>query len=441
MISKLRERFQHRYNSFFGLLGVAIPTLIVVISYRLLLDGLGEVGFGVYLLAASIGSVMAFMDLGISSANIKFIAEDKESGAYDALARVVQTSACFYCVLGLLIVIAVAAISPRLDSIFGIPEEYQSSSFLLFILAAGQVSIYLVNNVYVGVLKALGRFDLAVIVNISIPLVTMGLGGYLVSTGILGLLGLMWLGVIGSFFGLLLSVYLARNLCLGSGCELLSGRPSIETFKRMYGFSAVLTLHSFAGIFFAQAQKIFIGHALGPASVGIYQFAYTAISKIHTLINSGSEFIYPLASSGKCKLELRAVYLKVLLFTAMTAFVGLLILWWAADFIFGLWLGASVASKVVPLIPSLAVAFFFVALSIPGHHVLNGLGRPGVNVLYSVVNVLLYLCALYFLSIYSSDFGLVSYAYAYAISNVVSGTIFQILFELLFWSKYMSDEP
>ena len=79
MISKLRKRFQHRYNSFFGLLGVAIPTLIVVISYRLLLDGLGEVGFGVYLLAASIGSVMAFMDLGISSANIKFIAEDKES--------------------------------------------------------------------------------------------------------------------------------------------------------------------------------------------------------------------------------------------------------------------------------------------------------------------------------------------------------------------------
>ena len=73
----------------------------------------GEVGFGVYLLAASIGSVMAFMDLGISSANIKFIAEDKESGSYEALANVVQTSACFYCVLGLFIVVSVAAMSDR----------------------------------------------------------------------------------------------------------------------------------------------------------------------------------------------------------------------------------------------------------------------------------------------------------------------------------------
>jgi O-antigen/teichoic acid export membrane protein len=440
VISKLREKFQHRYNSFFGLLGVAIPTLIVVVSYRLLLDGLGEVGFGVYLLAASIGSVMAFMDLGISSANIKFIAEDKESGSYEALANVVQTSACFYCVLGLFIVVSVAAMSPALDTVFGITEEYRSSSFLLFVLAAGQVSLYLVNNVYIGVLKALGRFDLAVIVTISIPLITMGLGGYLVATSVLGLLGLMWLGVIGSFLGLMLSIYLARSLCQSSGFDLLGGRPSIDTFKRMYGFSAVLTLHSFAGIFFAQAQKIFIGHALGPASVGIYQFAYTALSKIHTLINSGSEFIYPLASSGKCKVELRAVYLRVLLFTALTAFIGLLVFWWAADFIFGLWLGSDVASRVVPLIPSLVIAFFFVALSIPGHHILNGLGYPGVNVLYSIVNVVLYLIVLFCLSTHSLDFGLISYAYAYAVSNVISGAVFQVLFEFLFWPRFMRDE-
>ena len=58
----------------------------------------------------------------------------------------------------------------------------------------------------------------------------------------------------------------------------------------------------------------------------------------------------------------------------------------------------------------------------------------------SIVNVVLYLIVLFCLSTYSLDFGLISYAYAYAVSNVISGAVFQVLFEFLFWPRFMRDE-
>ena len=45
-------------------------------SYPVLLRQLGDTEFGIYVLATSVVSAMAFLDFGFSAATVKFVAED-----------------------------------------------------------------------------------------------------------------------------------------------------------------------------------------------------------------------------------------------------------------------------------------------------------------------------------------------------------------------------
>ena len=439
MRAKISIRLGHVKNSVFGLLGFLIPTVITFAAYKLLVAGLGETGFGVYLIATSIGGAMAFMDMGISSANIKFVAEDAYNQKNSSrVASLVWTSAAFYGVVGLVMAVTSFLLAPLLAELFKLPDMWLSDSTLLFTLAALQVGALLVSNVFVGVLKALGRFDLGAAASMITPILSLGGGALGVHYGVFSLLGLVWLGVLGSVIGLFFGLFLSVRICSQRGIVLMSCGPTVVAFKRMFQFSAVLTFHTFAAIFFNQIQRLLIGWSLGPVAVGVFQFPYIAMSKVHALLNAGSEFLYPESSANKRSCEVRKLYLKVFFVVMAGAFLSLGFIVALADFIFSLWLGDEISLKVAPLVLPLAVAFFFVAMSIPAHHLLNGVGKPIWNVYYSLSNVLVYAVSLVFLN--HGGFSLTDFAVAFMISNVLTGLVFQIAVEFVFWPAWLKSE-
>jgi O-antigen/teichoic acid export membrane protein len=439
MRAKISVRLGHLKNSVFGLLGFLIPTVITFAAYKLLVAGLGETGFGVYLIATSIGGAMAFMDMGISSANIKFVAEDANNQKDSSrVASLVWTSAAFYGVVGLVMAVTSFLLAPWLAELFKLPDMWLPDSTLLFTLAALQVGTLLVSNVFVGVLKALGRFDLGSAASMITPILSLGGGALGVHYGVFSLLGLVWLGVLGSVIGLFFGLYLSVRICGQRGIVLMSGGPTVVAFKRMFQFSAVLTFHTFAAIFFNQIQRLLIGWSLGPVAVGVFQFPYIAMSKVHALLNAGSEFLYPESSANKSSYEVRKLYLKVFFVVMVGAFLSLGFITALADLIFGLWLGDEISLKVAPLVLPLAVAFFFVAMSIPAHHLLNGVGKPIWNVYYSLCNVVVYAVSLVFLN--HDGLSLTDFAVAFMVSNVLTGMVFQIAVEFVFWPAWLKSE-
>ena len=46
----------------------------------------------------------------------------------------------------------------------------------------------------------------------------------------------------------------------------------------------------------------------------------------------------------------------------------------------------AVAASVAPLVPVFALGYFFLALSPAPFHLLNGMGRPGLNTLFYAAN-------------------------------------------------------
>lgn len=432
MRSVTAPKFEHGKNALFGLLGFLLPTVIVIASYRLMVLALGEVEFGVYVIITSIGGAMSFADMGISSANIKFVAKDAaDLERKSRVPCIVWTAVSFYAALGSFIVSASALSAPWLSELFKLPASLRDNSILLFALAALQVAITLVSNVFVGTLKALGRFDLGALVSIPTPIVSLGGGALGVHLGVFGLTGLLYVGILGSVLGLLLGFFVSINACEKREIHLMTKGPTIQAFKRMFGFSAILTLHAFVAIFFNQIQRLLVGWALGPQAVSIFHLPHTLLSKIHALFNASSEFLYPAVSSSKCAQSTRNLYLKIVTFVNLASLLSLSLLLILSDQIFSLWLGSEITEKITPLITPLAVAFFFIIASIPTHHLVNGIGRPSWNVYYSLFNLFVYTVSLAFLT--RSEIEILDFADAFMISNAVSGLLFQIIVEFVIW--------
>jgi O-antigen/teichoic acid export membrane protein len=415
-------------NAMHGLVGFVAPAVVVFASYPVLLHHLGPAAFGVYLLAVSMSGAMMFLDLGFSAATLRFVAQDLAAGRTKTAADVVLTSLFFYGAVGIAGGAVIAALAPVWAHLFKVEARLLSDAVIVFRLAGFQFAAYLLAMVFVSVAKAVGQFDRAAIYVSLLSIATYGCAMVAVLRGA-GLAGAMANVVVANLTILGLIALDGLRLCRACGIHL--GHATPNAFRRMFGFGWVLTVNSVAGFFLFQIQRFLLGFAMGPAAVAVYQAAVAAPSKLHAAVNAASEVLFPLASGSGDRAALRQTYLRMLgagAFAALAGFAGLVVL---ARPLLTLWLGAPMAASAAPLIPVFALGYFFLALSPAPFHVVNGLGRPGLNTLFYGLNALLNLaflgaCAL-------SGLTLVKFAWAFAIANILTGICYQVTVEAIIW--------
>ena len=417
-------------NAVHGVIGFVAPALIVVASYPVLMRHLGTPAFGVYLLAGSMGGAMMFLDLGFSAATLRFVAQDLAAGRTQAAADVVATSLVFYGGMGTAGAVVIGTLAPVWPHLFKIDAALAGDAVVVFRLAGLQFAVYLLAMVFVSIAKAMGRFDRAAIFVCLLSLACSGCASIAVLAGA-GLVGAMIAVVVANFAVLLLIAFDGLRLCRGSGIH--PGRARPVAFRRMFGFGWVLTVNSIAGFFLYQIQRFLVGAAMGPAAVSIYQAAAVAPSKLHAAVNAASEVMFPLASASHDKTSLRRMYLRMLggsALAALAGFAGLVVL---ARPLIAWWLGRTVPASVAPLVPVFALGYFFLALSPAPFHLLNGMGRPGLNTLFYAANALLNVALIGAFAL--RGLTLMKFAWAFAAANIVTSLCYQVTVETLIWKS------
>jgi O-antigen/teichoic acid export membrane protein len=123
----------------------------------------------------------------------------------------------------------------------------------------------------------------------------------------------------------------------------------------------------------------------------------------------------------------------MLLGSALVASGGFAAVVWLARPLLVMWVGAGLAASVWPLLPVFALGYFFLALSPAPFHLLNGLGRPGLNTLFYVMNALLNVAFLVAAAV--SGMTLHKLAWSFAASNILTGTCYQVAVEMLIWGS------
>jgi len=417
-------------NVVHGLLGFVIPTMVVVASYPVLVHRLGAAAFGVYLLALSLSGTVMLLDLGFCAATVKFVAEDLAANRPEAAADVIVTSLAAYAALGVIGGSAVALAAPSLAVFFQLDARMAAVAVPVFRLAALQFTALLPAAVFVSVAKALGQFDRSALYTSLLSIATYGCAAAAAVAGA-GLVGTMAATVAGNFAAMIAMAAGGVRLCRARGIRLSRARP--VAFRRMLGFGWVLTVNSVAGFLLYQVQRYVAGIALGPVAVTVTQAAAVVPSKMHAAVNAATEVMFPFSSASRDRARLRRVYLRMLGGSAIVALAGFAALVALARPLLALWLGASLAASVSPLLPIFALGYFFLALSPAPFHLVNGIGRPGLNTIFYMMNALLNVAFL--LSAAASGMTLHKLAWSFAAANILTGACYQIAIELLIWRR------
>lgn len=411
-------------NVTWNLLGFLLPALVLFLSYPPFLRALGAERFGVLVLAMSLAAALSFLDLGLSAASLRFVVNDIHHDRFDDAARVMVTTLSFFGALGIFISAAMFVLSPWLVGMLKVVPMQAAGALIVFRLTALQISFSLLLGTMAGLFKALDRFDLSTLTVTALAIVMNAFPATLVSVFRIELPAAIGATVIAMAALVVVIWRVLRAVAVRRSVQLRDARPDMQTFRRIFSFGATLTVHLVIGMLFTQGQRVLIGFMFGPSALSGYQLALTLVSKIHAGISAAAEIALPIASRSESGL-LRRNYVKANVALGFFALVPLAILALAGQFVISKWLGPSAPSETARLLPPLCLAYFFVALSALPYYILNGMGRPLVNVWFSLFNISVFLVLL--LTQYLLGHAtMMNVALAYAVSNVACGLLYQV---------------
>ena len=164
----------------------------IVIAFFLspyLVRTLGDTGYGVWSIIASLTAYMSLLDLGVTSAVAKYVSEyrakKENKSANEILASAVALLLC--------VAVALVAVSPLIASFisrtYDFDDSYTPIVSTLIVIAAIDMALYILSGVLIGAVTGLQRYDVLNIIRILIALLKAILFYILLTKGY-GLVGM-----------------------------------------------------------------------------------------------------------------------------------------------------------------------------------------------------------------------------------------------------------
>ncbi len=255
----------------------------VIIGFFLtpyIIKNLGTAQYGIWALIITMVGYYGLLDLGVTSAIMRYVARYAGQKDNESLNEIVNTSIAIFISLGLLVVIISIFIAGPLANFFNIESEYITTFKYVVWLLAITAGFNFIGTVLSVVILAHERFVIVNIIKINIA-VLRGILCFIVLYKGGKLLGLSWVNLMISLF------IIAANLAI-----IRKRFPHVQFSLKMINKSKVTTLLSFG--FFTFITKIgnllrlkldaaVIGRFMNMDSVGIYNIGVLLFGYIRNI--------------------------------------------------------------------------------------------------------------------------------------------------------------
>ena len=146
-----------------------MPLLVAIVAIPILIRGLGTDRFGMLSLVWVVVLNSSLLDLGMSRAITKLVAEKLGAGQRQQISQIAWTALMILFLIGLAGGLIVGLVSPWLvHSILKIPEALQSETLNALYLIGVSIPIVVSSGGFRGILAAQQRFDLVNAVRIPV---------------------------------------------------------------------------------------------------------------------------------------------------------------------------------------------------------------------------------------------------------------------------------
>lgn len=401
-------------NSVYNLLGQVLPLLIGLCTIPTLVHTLGMDRFGLLSLVWVFLGYMTFLDLGLSRAVIKLVAEDLAKARHEDAPRTVWTASWIAFALSVVGALALVSLSESLsEDLFKIPPSLHDEATGALRWIALSLPILTITAIFRGTLEAQQRFFAANIIQALASSLTYLIPwlALLFTHSVETLIALITLG---RSLSLIVTVLVVWRSTPGL---FLALRPHLPSARRLVDFGTWMTVSNLISPLMVYFDRFILGTLLPLANLAYYTTPYEVVSRTSILPSAISRVLFPLFSATHAverergrQMLIRSLKMVGFFFLPVCALLIIIAPWGLK-----LWLGEDFSEKSTPILQIFSFGIFFNGLASVPFTFLQGTNRPDITAKIHLLELPFYVGALWFLT---SKFGLQGAASAWALRMI-----------------------
>jgi O-antigen/teichoic acid export membrane protein len=405
-------------------IGIAIS----FITTPILINILGDQGFGLFTLIGALTAYAGLLDFGIGPGLVRHYTEfsDRQAGA--AVRQITTFSVTFYVLLFAVLIAPMAWVAPWLCDAMALQPDVKNTAILSLLLMFGYFILSCIGGVFGSRMISVHRLDLVCYV---------GLGGQLVYAALVIIVLPSYPTVVAAIIFNLIQVALTSSVLIflvwAHDRRVFCNPLSIPTWliRKILAFGGWMQINSVAALVGLELDKVIIGRFLGLSSLTPYQIGNRLASLNRLLPFQFLAAVVPAATVVSINGQGEAMeqfyirmsrYLMVLTMP-ITGFVAL-----DADRLILAWIGKPYPEAVL-VAGALAISYAINNLTGGGTTIARAAGIPRYETYYALVSTVLNLVLTIALVPY---FGLAGIIGGTIIANVIGSVYFLFLIRRAF---------
>ncbi|MBI5078302.1 MAG: polysaccharide biosynthesis C-terminal domain-containing protein [Candidatus Yonathbacteria bacterium] len=406
-------------NISYSLLSFGGPVLIAIFVTPIIVHHFGVKEYGIYIFISTLVSLAGLLDLGVSVALSKFIAEKHGSQDKEGIKDLFKTTNTILVIIGL--TGAIFIISSIFIGLVSFPGETVGAyrAYIPAFMYAGV--LFFTNSIsglYALIPIAYQRFDISSKIGISFITIQQA-----------GILAVVFLGWSINTLFLLQALLALVFYFVYKKYSMTILNPDECSYIRMYGwnklvaikcyrFGIVSFLNNLAGSSLTYLDRMIIPLFLGPSNLTFYSLPGSITNKVPSLSTTLSTVVFPMTAHFEGggnremtkNLYVRSMRLITIISTAVTiSFIAF------AYQMLEYWISPELAEKATSVLVILALTNLALAITYPLNNFLLGMGKLKAlsitSVSTAVLNAILLVTLL-------PRFGLVGAAWAYFLALI-----------------------
>lgn len=339
----------------------------------LLLRTLGTEAFALWMLSMSILSLVTFLESGIATTVVRFVAVGAANKDIDSLSSTATISFLIAALVGVLITGVLFAAAPSLTPLVGRTSLPAGTVTIVLRLTALGLLPVVLRGASLGVPMAFQRFELPAMVTVAQTLASWGAAAALSP----------WHPrVEDAVLASVLSTYAISCTALAVALWTLrraGARPSLSatSIRPLISFAILATLTGVGTQLFSSLDRISVGVSVGIVAVAYYSVAVAVAAKINQLSSVLWQGLVPVAAVLQASADRHALRAYVLRATLAAAAINIAIagvLLAISGPLLSIWLGSGFAGSVLVAFRILIVVYAIFSINAPAYHVANGIG-------------------------------------------------------------------
>lgn len=402
-------------NVFFNWAGMATALIWGFIQAPIVVKGLGNTWYGIWILVSQIAGYTWLLDLGIREAVVRYVSSSHSRKQFDAINQIVSSAIYLYLFISLLTLVVFFVLAVLLPYLFKLNPDLVGTARAVLVLSGLNMVINWFFNAYVGILMGLQRFDIIQKVGIGMGVVNF----ILVVTAMTLGYGIIALSLIS------LGLSIVSNAIIYRQCKKLFPELKLNSYAKktmqfglLIKYGKYVLLNNIASKVVFGSDAVIIGFFLPVSAITYYAIPNQLVNYMRTLVQSATWVLNPWVSELESKGDMEKIKLTLVRGSKFSFLLGLpvsLVFLFLGENFISLWMGIEYGEGTAIVFAILTIG----AILGVGHLIINsllyGLSLHNiiayVRVVEAVVNILVSVICI-------KTWGIIGVAFGSAVSHI-----------------------